>query len=138
MLGVCDEHQKDKFGFSGVSDKEMITSPIGWAHMKHVDEYLVCMLLLLVLTSLLFVTYPLSIHVCLPLNHVPILCDPMDYSLPGSAVHEIFPGKNTGVGCHFLLQGIFLTQGSNACLLCLLHWQGDSLPPNDLRSPKYT
>ena len=35
------------------------------------------------------------------------------------------PGKNTGVGCHFLLQGIFLTQGSN---LHLLHWQTDSLP----------
>ena len=32
------------------------------------------------------------------------------------------PGKNTGVGCHFLLQGIFLTHGSN---LCLLHWQAD-------------
>ena len=29
--------------------------------------------------------------------------------------------KNTGVGCHFLLQGIFLTQGSNPCLLGLLH-----------------
>ena len=28
-----------------------------------------------------------------------------------------FPGKNTGVGCHFLLQGIFMTQGSNSCLL---------------------
>ena len=28
-----------------------------------------------------------------------------------------FPGKNSGVGCHFLLQGIFLTQGSNPCLL---------------------
>ena len=28
-----------------------------------------------------------------------------------------FPGKNTGVGCHFLLQAIFLTQGSNICLL---------------------
>ena len=27
------------------------------------------------------------------------------------------PGKNTGVGCHFLLQGIFPTQGSNTCLL---------------------
>ena len=27
------------------------------------------------------------------------------------------PGKNTGVGCHFLLQGIFRTQGSNLCLL---------------------
>ena len=28
-----------------------------------------------------------------------------------------FPGKNTGVGCHFLLQGIFLSQGSNPRLL---------------------
>ncbi|MGE2757601.1 hypothetical protein, partial [Escherichia coli] len=36
-----------------------------------------------------------------------------------------FPGKNTGVGCHFLLQGIFPTQGSNPHLL---HWQVDSLP----------
>ena len=32
-----------------------------------------------------------------------------------------FPGKNTGVGCHFLLQGLFLTQGLNPHLLCLLH-----------------
>ena len=32
-----------------------------------------------------------------------------------------FPSKNTGVGCHALLQGIFLTQESNPCLLCLLH-----------------
>ena len=40
------------------------------------------------------------------------------------------PGKNTGVGCHFFLQGIFPTQGSTPCLLCLLHWQADSLPPN--------
>ena len=31
------------------------------------------------------------------------LCDPMDHSLPGSFVHGIFPGKNTRVGCHFLL-----------------------------------
>ena len=37
------------------------------------------------------------------------------------------PGKNTGGGCHFLLQGIFLTQGSNPCLLYLLHWQAGSL-----------
>ena len=34
----------------------------------------------------------------------------------------------TGVGCHFLLQGIFPTQESKLCLLCLLHWQVDSLP----------
>ena len=35
------------------------------------------------------------------------------------------PGKNTRVGCHFLIQGIFLTQELN---LCLLHWQVSSLP----------
>ena len=34
-----------------------------------------------------------------------------------------FSRKNTGVCCHFLLQGIFPTQGSNPCSLCLLHWQ---------------
>ena len=39
-----------------------------------------------------------------------------------------FPGKNTGVGCHFLLQGIFPTQGSNPCLLGVMHWQADSFP----------
>ena len=33
------------------------------------------------------------------------------------------------MGCHFLLQGIFLTQGSNPGLFCLLHWQVDSFPP---------
>ena len=38
------------------------------------------------------------------------------------------PGKNTGVGCHFLLQGIFLTQGLNLHLLHLLYWQAHSLP----------
>jgi len=37
----------------------------------------------------------------------------MDYSLPGSSVHGDSTGKNTGVGYHALLQGIFLTQGSN-------------------------
>ena len=34
-----------------------------------------------------------------------------------------FSGKNTGAGCHFLLQGIFPTQGSNPHLLCLLHYR---------------
>ena len=45
------------------------------------------------------------------------------------------PGKDTGVGCHFLLQGIFLTQGSNLRLLCLLHWQVGSLPLASPRNP---
>ena len=38
------------------------------------------------------------------------------------------PGKNTGVGCRFLLQRVFLIQGSSPRLLCVWHWQADSLP----------
>ena len=56
------------------------------------------------------------------------LCNPMDCSPPGSSVHGDSPDKNTGVGYHALLQGIFPTQGSNLNLLCLLHWQAGSLP----------
>ena len=62
------------------------------------------------------------------------LCDPMDCSLPGSSARN-FPGKNTGMGCCFLLQKIFLTQGWNLHLLHLLHWQVDSLPLPHLGSP---
>ena len=47
-----------------------------------------------------------------------------------------FPGKNSGAGCHFLLQGICPTQGLNPSLLCLLHWQADSWPLNHLGSPR--
>ena len=47
-----------------------------------------------------------------------------------------FPAENPGVGCHFLLQGIFLTQVSDSCLLSLLHWQVDSLPLMPLGKPK--
>ena len=43
-----------------------------------------------------------------------------------------FPGKTTGGACHFLLQGIFLTQGLN---LHLLHWQAGSSPLSHQRSP---
>ena len=38
-----------------------------------------------------------------------------------------FPGKDTGVGCHFLLQGIVTTRGLNPHLLCLPLWQVDWL-----------
>ena len=69
---------------------------------------------------------------CLVIKSYLTLCDPMDCRLPGSSVHGIFPGQNTGVGCHFLLQGIFLTQVSNPCLL---PQQVDSLQLSPLRSP---
>ena len=65
----------------------------------------------------------------------PSLCNRMDCSLPGSSVHEDSPGKNTGVGCHALLQGIFLTQRSNPrlphcrqILYCVSH-QGSLIIP---------
>ena len=45
------------------------------------------------------------------------------------------PGKNTGVGCHFLLQGIFPLKRSNLSVLCFLHCQSDSLPLSHLGSP---
>ena len=65
----------------------------------------------------------------------PTLCDPMDCSPAGSPIGGIFLGKNTGVGSHFFLQGILLTQRSNLRLLQLLHSQVDSLPLSHLGSP---
>ena len=69
-----------------------------------------------------------SVYVCSVTQSRLALCVPMDCSTPGSSCPWKFSGKNTGVGCHFLLQGIFLTQGSNPHLLRLLNWQADSLP----------
>ena len=84
----------------------------------------------------------------------PTLSNPMDCCPPDSSIHEILQARildlmdrgawwatvhrvakswtqlklDTGVGCHALLLGIFLTQGLNPCLLSLLHWQKGSLP----------
>ena len=52
------------------------------------------------------------VHCAKALQSCLTLCDPM-----GSSVHGDSPGKNTGVGCHVLFQGIFLTQRSNLCLI---------------------
>ena len=58
-------------------------------------------------------TKPCFLYVlCLVTQSCPTLCDPIDCSLPGSSVHGDSPGKNPGVGCYALLQGIFPTQGS--------------------------
>ena len=51
---------------------------------------------------------------CLVAQSCLTLCGPMDCPRgTGSSVHGDSPGKNTGVGCHVLLQGIFPTLGSN-------------------------
>ena len=48
---------------------------------------------------------------CLVPHLCPTLQDPMDCSPPGSSVHEIYPGKNTGVGCHAPPLGDLPNQG---------------------------
>ena len=62
------------------------------------------------------------------------LCDPMDCSPPGSSLHGNSPGKNTGVDCHFHLQGIFLTQGIKPMSPAL---QADSLLSELQESPEF-
>ena len=70
----------------------------------------------------------LKITVCLVIQSCLTLCDPVDYSPPGSSCPGDSPGKNTGMGCHAFLQGISPTQGSNPglqdcrwILYCLSH-----------------
>ena len=68
------------------------------------------------------------------LQSCPTLCSPMDCSLcPWDS-----SGKNIGVDCHALLQGIFPMQRLNPHLLCLLHWQVGSLPLAQLGKPHLT
>ena len=62
------------------------------------------------------------------------LWNPMDYSPPGSSVYGDSPGKNTGVGCHPFLQGIFLTQELNQGLLhCrqIVYWLSHQESPKE-------
>ena len=56
--------------------------------------------------------------VCVHASHVQLFATPMNCL-------QNFPGKNIGMSCNFLLQGLFPTQGSNPCVS---HWQVDSLP----------
>ena len=71
-----------------------------------------------------------SAYLCFVAQSCLTICNPMDCSPPGSSVHGDSPGKNTGVGCHVLLHGIFPTQGLNPGLplcmqiLCHLSHQG--------------
>ena len=74
--------------------------------------------------------YPPSLTACTHAQSCLTLCDPARLLCPWN-----FPDRNTGAGCHFLLQGSFLTQGSNPSLLRLLHWQAGSLPLHHLGSP---
>ena len=106
---------QDKFHLSVFSFSLLLTLNMGYftIHFMHVLD--VCSVLQLYLTLC-------GAH---ELQPVRLLC-PWDFS-----------GKNTGADCSFLLQGIFLTQGSNPHLLQLLHWQADSLPLGPPGKPLY-
>ena len=56
------------------------------------------------------------------------LCNNMDFSLPCSSVHGISQARILEWVVISFSGGIFLTQGLNPCLLCLLLWKADSLP----------
>ena len=68
------------------------------------------------------------------LQSCPTLCDPIEGSPPGSPVPGIFPGKNTGVGCHFLLQCMKVKSESEVAQSCpTLHDPMDcSLPGSSI------
>ena len=84
----------------------------------------------------------LFFYVCMCTQSCPHICSVVSSSLQPHRLSPIrlfcpwnFPGTNTGVGHHFLFQRIFQTQGLNPYLLCLLHWQMDSLPLHHLGGP---
>ena len=72
---------------------------------------------------------------CLVAQACPTLCDPMDCSPPGFSVHGDSPGKNTGVGCHALLQGDLPNPGIEPKSPTL---QADCLPAEPPGKPKNT
>ena len=71
------------------------------------------------------------------LSHVQLYAIPWTVAAPGSSVHGFFQARILEWVAIVLLQGIFPTHGSNLHLLCLLHWQVDSLSLGHLGSPIY-
>ena len=94
--------------------------------------YLICHYFLALVMPVKLTTQN-RIGLCLVTQVCPTLCDPVDCSPPGSSVHGNPLGKNAGVGCHALLQGIFPTQESNPGLL---HCRGIPCHLSDQGSPK--
>ena len=100
------------------------------------------MIIFLCLTCICIALHSLCsawLPMCLVTQSCLTLCNLMDCSPSGSSVHGDSPGKNTGVGCHFLLQGSCQprdwTQVSHCRTLCLpsqqlfLHWQLGEMSP---------
>ena len=113
------EHLNEFYWVLNPVKKNNTTNPVfSWENsVKSISSLGSHLVLLVVCVCACTCVHAQSIQLCL------ILCDPMDCSLLGFSVHGDSPGKNTGVGCHTLLQGIFLIQEANPRFLSLLHWQ---------------
>ena len=114
-----------------------------WMNAKEVDLLDPMVVLFLIFWGLSILLSIVSASTYIPANSAcavlhlvaqscPTLCDPMDCSPPSSSVHGGYPGKNTGVGCHALLQGIFSTQRSTPgfpyCWWILYHLSHEGSP----------
>ena len=99
LTSVESKHQSNEYNQAGANDFQCL-----FGHFEYVGYLL----------HTIAIFFRLSLF-----NPVWLFATPGDCSRPGSSVHGDSPGKNAGVGCHALLQGIFLTQGSNPCLLHL-------------------
>ena len=109
---------------NGVAESDM-TNWLNWTELN-------CTMLKMDHWNEIFMLCELCAVLCLVAQSCLTLCDPMDSSQPGSSVHGDSPGKNTRMGCHALLQGIILIQGSNPGYPTL---QVDSLPLSHQGSP---
>ena len=107
--------------------RRLVVQSTGWLYpkqtdYKYVNEIVILLFIFSISFSMFWYVCAKSLQSCLT------LCNPMDCSLPGFSFHGDSPGKTAAVDYPSLLQAIFPNQGSNLCLLCLLHWQVDSLP----------
>ena len=138
----------DQTGVSCIADEFFTNWAIREAPQKLLEYYVTIVacyflsatklcVLIWVLSAFYLLFYPgyfVSIKARLPCLHACCwISSVLSYSLQSYALWPTrflcpwhFPGKNTGVGCHALLQGIFPTQGWNLRLLCLLHGQVDN------------
>ena len=108
----------------------MFTSMVFTEGKKHLNIHnnpFNCDILCLHIYQVMCVYVCAHVHTCAALP-CPTLCTPWTIQPTWLFCLWNFPGKKTGTGCHFLLQGSFPTQESNPCILCLFHWQADSVP----------
>ena len=95
----------------------------------------VCVCLCVCVYVCVSISMCVCVFVCMHLLSCVQLCSSMDCTAHQAPLSIGCSSKNTEVGYHFLLQGMFPTQGSNPHLLHLLCWQAGSLPLSHLGSP---